>query len=132
MTVFVDTSAIFAILDADDDNYARASQIWLDLMEQAENLITNNYILVETSALLQSRLGIKAIRVFNEKLVPVMLVDWLNADQHQGAVTAVLTAGRRNLSLVDCSSFGTMRRLGIQDAFTFDPHFLEQGFDCIP
>jgi predicted nucleic acid-binding protein len=131
MTVFVDTSAFFAVLDADDDNHARARQIWLDFLEQGENLITNNYVLVETSALLQSRLGVKAIRIFSEKIVPVMTVDWLNADQHQNAVAALLTAGRRNLSLVDCSSFDTMRRQGIQDVFTFDSHFLEQGFDCI-
>ncbi|MDP2857839.1 MAG: VapC toxin family PIN domain ribonuclease, partial [Bacillota bacterium] len=45
---------------------------------------------------------------------------------------ALLTAGRRNLSLVDCVSFDVMRRLGMEKAFAFDAHFAEQGFQCMP
>lgn len=44
----------------------------------------------------------------------------------------VLTANRRQLSLVDCSAFETMRRLDIETVFTFDEHFREQGFNVIP
>jgi predicted nucleic acid-binding protein len=44
----------------------------------------------------------------------------------------LLTADRRQLSLVDCSSFETMRRLGIKKVFSFDEHFREQDFEVIP
>jgi len=40
----------------------------------------------------------------------------------------LLTAGRRELSLVDCVSFACMRRQGLTRAFHFDRHFREQGF----
>lgn len=43
----------------------------------------------------------------------------------------MLVAGRRDLSLVDCSSFVTMRRLGIKKAFALDEHFREQGFELL-
>jgi predicted nucleic acid-binding protein len=43
-------------------------------------------------------------------------------------MAALLTAGRRELSLVDCVSFACMRRLGITRALHFDRHFKEQGF----
>jgi predicted nucleic acid-binding protein len=48
------------------------------------------------------------------------------------AINTVLTANRRNLNLVDCSSFETMRRLGIKTIFTIDEHSKEQGFQVIP
>ena len=48
------------------------------------------------------------------------------------SVQDVFAANRRQLSLVDCSSFETMRRVRIEKVFTFDEHFREQGFEVIP
>ncbi|WP_051276324.1 Uma2 family endonuclease [Desulfovirgula thermocuniculi] len=36
------------------------------------------------------------------------------------------------LSPADCAFFATARRLGIKTVFTFDRHFAEQGFTCLP
>ncbi|MBN1145624.1 MAG: type II toxin-antitoxin system VapC family toxin [Anaerolineales bacterium] len=132
MTIFIDTSALYAVLCADDPNHKAARITWLDLLSQPEDLICTNYILVESFALIQNRLGIQAVRAFQEDVIPLLGVEWLGAVQHQAAISAVLIAGRKQLSLVDCASFETMRRLGITTAFAFDPHFKEQGFTCIP
>jgi len=51
---------------------------------------------------------------------------------HRSGVSALLAASRRKLSLVDCISFEIMRNSGIKTIFTFDSHFEEQGFHCIP
>ena len=59
-------------------------------------------------------------------------MDWIGEEQHDVAIQTVLTANRRNLSLVDCASFETMRRLGIETVFTFDEHFRDQGFKVVP
>ncbi len=91
-----------------------------------------SYVLVEAFALIQHRLGIGAVRAFQETIVPLLQVEWIDAPLHQRAVAALLTAGRRQLSLVDCASFEAMRSLGITTAFTFDRHFAEQGFSCLP
>lgn len=132
MRVFVDTSAFLAVLNADDRNHDRAKQVWTDLITQDALLICTNYVLVETFALVQHRLGMQAVRVFQEDILPVVNIEWVNGARHGAGVSAILTAGRRQLSLVDCVSFETMRQLGIDTAFVFDHHFEEQGFKIIP
>ena len=132
MSVFVDTSAFFAVLDADDENHDRARQVWEDLLTQEAVLICSNYVLVETLALVQHRLGLPAVRTFQEDIMPVLNVEWVDETIHQVGIASVLAAARRGLSLVDCVSFEIMRRLGIKTAFVFDHHFDEQGFECLP
>lgn len=51
---------------------------------------------------------------------------------HEKGINAVLSANRRELSLVDCVSFALIHELGIKDAFAFDVHFSEQGVCCHP
>lgn len=99
---------------------------------RGRTLVTSNYVLVETLALLQSRLGIEAVRTFDDGIAPLLRVLWVDFCVHQQAIAAVLTAGRRRLSLVDCSSFVLMRRHGLETAFAFDDHFAEQGLEVVP
>jgi predicted nucleic acid-binding protein len=47
-------------------------------------------------------------------------------------VAALLTANRRELSLVDCVSFEVMRRRDITSAFAIDTDFSKQGFTVVP
>jgi predicted nucleic acid-binding protein len=132
MNIFVDTSALFAVLDADDADHVRALRVWQDLTGRRDHLTCTNYILLETVTLAQKRMGLKAVRLFHESIMPVLRVHWVGVDEHQAAMHALLTANRRQLSLVDCTSFDVMRRLGIRTAFTLDEHFAEQGFECLP
>ena len=132
MTTFIDTSSLYAILDADDAHHAAAAAAWTELVEARASLITHSYCLVETFALVQHRLGLAAVRGLQESIVPLLGVQWVEPALHEAAVAALLIAGRRDLSLVDCVSFETMRRLGTTRAFTFDQHFGQQGFEVIP
>jgi uncharacterized protein len=131
VNVFVDTSAFYALLDADDENHAPAATAWRELMQSDRKAVTTNYVLVETFALIQSRLGLKATRAFQEDIVPVLTVEFVTPEIHQVGVAALFAASRRRLSLVDCVSFEVMRGLGIRSALTFDGHFHQQGFTTI-
>ena len=131
MTVFVDTSAFLAVLAADDEYHTMAAAIWRRLIRDEEPLVTNNYVLIETLALLQHRVGLHAVRAFQSKVMPSLIVRWVDETLHQQALTSILSANRRDLSLVDCASFQTMRLDGINRAFTFDQHFTEQGFQLV-
>ena len=101
MSVFVDTSALLAVLDAGDAQHPHARAAWETLLQQDEPLLTTSYVLVETFA-------------------------------HRLGVTALVAASRRQLSLVDCVSFATMRELGLDAAFAFDRDFADQGFRTLP
>jgi predicted nucleic acid-binding protein len=132
MTAFVDTSAFLAVIDRDDDHHSKADKAWKRLLDGDEPLVTSNYVLVETFAVLQHRIGIEAVREFERDVVPVVGIRWIGEHQHAAGISAVLSGGRRCLSLVDSTSFEVMKGLGIRRCFTFDGHFREQGFDCIP
>jgi len=56
---------------------------------------------------------------------------WLDITLHAQAILTLLTANRRALSIVDCSSFVFMHSQNISDAFAYDTHFEEQGFKCL-
>jgi predicted nucleic acid-binding protein len=132
MIVFVDTSAFYAGLDQDDINHKRAKNAWTHLLAGDARLLTSNYVLLETGALVQKRLGPGALRLIYQDFVPLLAVDWISRQRHQAGVEALLAAARRKLSLVDCISFQTMREYGSRTAFCFDSHFREEGFDIIP
>ena len=132
MTTFVDTVGLHAILNAADSAHSRAGAEWERMLRDDEELISTSYVVLETIALVQARLGIEAVRVLATDILPLLRIEWVDANLHGDALAALLTAGRRHLSLVDCVSFETMRRLQIRRAFTFDDHFAEQGFQVIP
>ncbi len=130
--IFVDSSAFFAILSADDINHQRASSCLRNLRKEGYTLFTNNYVVLESIAIIQKRLGLEKVHDFLEKIVTLLEIEWIDEDQHNSSTRMVFQSNQRRLSLVDCSSFQTMNRLGIDTAFTFDEHFREQGFTIIP
>ena len=132
MSVFVDTSAFLSILDGDDAHHPATAKVWGELLAADTLLVTSNYVLVETAALVQSRLGPAASRAFHQDLWPILHIEWVDAKVHAAATVILLSAERRKLSLVDCVSFEIMRLHQIDTAFTFDRHFREQGFVCLP
>ena len=132
MTTFVDTSALYAVLDASDASHPPARTAWAGLLARDDSLLTSNYVIGESFALLQRHLGLEAVRAFQDLVLPVLEVEWVDQADHATAVQAVLAADRRELSLVDCVSFQVMRRLGLRTVFAFDEHFEEQGFEVLP
>ena len=132
MSLFVDTSAVLAYLDPDQPRHAEVVAAWNDALDRDRLLVTSNYVLVETFALAQRRLGLEAVRGLAEVLVPLVETLWIDEGLHSTAVVALLTAGRRRLSLVDCTSFELMRRHGLTEALALDEDFARQGFRVVP
>jgi len=132
MNIFIDTSAFFALLDGDDAHHKKAKGVWGEVLKPENNLVTTNYVLIESFALIQNRLGLDALKEFQNDILPLIGIEWVPAHIHARAVSALLAVSKKSLSLVDCVSFEVIRYLGISKVFCFDPHFCEQGFGCIP
>jgi len=133
--IFVDTSAWLAISDVRDGNHTRAREVQRDLVTgKAGRLITTDYILDETLTLMRKRTGLDGARRFLAGLETSRSVQviWVGQEQFQSAKAAFLDQGTRSWSFTDCTSFVTMRELGITTAFAFDADFEQAGFEVRP
>jgi predicted nucleic acid-binding protein len=127
---FVDTSAIYAWADAADPNHQAAVRRLGGLLDAEEELLTHNYVLVESMALLQSRLGRGAALKLAAD-TDSFLVEWVDEELHHAAIVGLRQARRRKVSLVDHVSFLVMRRRGVTTAFAFDADFVSAGFQLV-
>jgi uncharacterized protein len=132
MRFFIDTSAFLAILNASDQFHLSAKKTWQEILTSDTTIYSSNYIILETIALLQHRFGLEAVRLFEGDVLPVIEIVWIDKTTHEKGMLALLTANRRDLSLVDCTSFEIIRQSGLEKAFTYDPHFREQRIPVIP
>jgi predicted nucleic acid-binding protein len=129
--VFIDTSAMLAILDASQPDHAAAKRSLRRLADENDELITHSYVVVEANALVQRRLGTDALRDLHHVVLGAIPVRMVDRALHDAAVVAQVAADRRRVSLVDWVSFAFMRREQIEHAFAYDEHFVEQGFQLV-
>lgn len=127
MRVFVDSSALYALLDEGDSNHAAAAETLAGL--QGSELITHAYVLVETLALVSRRLGRAAVERLLDSLLPVVAVAAVDASLHASALASYREAAASRISFVDRTSFAFMRANRLDVAFAFDADFVEGGFD---
>ena len=125
---FIDTSAFYALMDRSDQHHTPAAQIWKRFVEKNNPVLTSNYIVVETMALVQNRLGFDAASLWYRDILSMVRVIWIDSMTHDFAYELWLSLGRRQLSYVDCTSFAAMRQNRLEKVFGFDRHFEEQGF----
>ena len=131
LSTYIDTSAFLTILDADDPNHEIARRVWTDLVECEEALITSNYVVVETAALLHRRVGLEAVRWLQDDILAVINVEWVDKPAHDSAMGAHLSGSRRGPSLVDCIGFEIIRSRSVSSVLAYDKHFRNRGFTLI-
>jgi predicted nucleic acid-binding protein len=124
---FLDTSAIYALADRKDPQHQAAKEKLHGLLQVRETLLTHNYVLVESAALIQSRLGLDAAGKFMDS-ARAFEIDWVDKRLHNEAARRLKASRKRRVSFVDLVSFMVMRSHGVQVAFAFDRHFEEEGF----
>jgi uncharacterized protein len=130
VTVFVDTSALYIALDADDERHVELAATFGELA--GETLVTHNYVVTESAALVERRLGRRRARqLITDLLAPIEIV-WVDESIHGQATSAYLAARSKGPSLVDFASFEVMRRRGIRTALAADRDFADAGFEVVP
>ena len=133
--IFVDTGAWYA-LKATDDRFHRDAVIFYDFLKSGRHgsLVVSDYILDETSTLLMDTKGGDTATRFLDEILRSKSVHliWLDPQLFHEAVKTFTTGSSRGWSFTDCTSFELMRRLKITEAFAFDRHFSEAGFNRLP
>jgi len=123
--VLWDSSAILALLDADDADHARAVAVARQVASEGRPSFITNYIEVEAHALLVRRLGRTIAR---EWLLTGRLpvVRALPAEEER-AREIVTRHTDKDWTLCDAISFAVLETRHIPRVFTFDHHFRQYG-----
>ncbi len=133
--IFVDTSAWYA-LKATDDGFHDDAVTFYDVLMAGRHgsLIVSDYILDETATLLMNTKGGGIAPGFLDEALQsksVRLI-WIDPQLFHQAAKTFKSGSDRGWSFTDCTSFELMHRLKIREAFAFDRHFSEAGFDRLP
>jgi predicted nucleic acid-binding protein len=126
--IFIDTSAFLAALDKGDKFHPAAANKWSALARGKSELWTTDYVRLESWSLIQRRLGAEAVKAFQDDWLPLCKIHEVGPGGFERAAAQWRIAQRRNLSLVDLTSFDAMRQLAIRTALAFDQHFQEMGY----
>jgi len=127
-TVIVDTSGFYALLDGGDPFHARARECFEQAVEESWQLVTTSYILHESWALIQARLGWDAVDAWRDRVVSSCDIVWVDATLHGLGEARCRQARERRLSLTDCVTIEVMRRDRIDEIIGDDEHFFREGF----
>jgi predicted nucleic acid-binding protein len=128
--IFLDSSGLYALADRDDDDHEQAVKDMETMENSQEPVLTHCYVVVETAALLQKRLGHAAATTFLQDAADFTVV-WVTPELHAEAVREFSARKRSKLSFVDVMSFLVMRREGVTEYFGFDGHFGAEGFTAV-
>jgi uncharacterized protein len=122
-TLFVDTSAFYAIADGDDRHHREALSA-LRASVGTERIMTSDHIVVESWLLICSRLGRRAAMKFWDAVaVEVFTVVGVTAQDVRRGREIAREWPDQSFSIVDCTSFAIIERLVIDRVLAFDAPF---------
>jgi predicted nucleic acid-binding protein len=123
--VLWDSSAILALLDADDADHERAVAAADHIVADRRPSFVTNYIEAEAHALLLRKLGRAIARQW--LLTGGLPVLRVLPQEEERAKTILATHADKDWSLCDTISFAVLESRGARIAFTFDRHFRHYG-----
>jgi predicted nucleic acid-binding protein len=121
--VLWDSSAILALLDADDADHQRAVAVAGQIASGKRPSFITNYIEVEAHALLLRKLGRMLAREW--LLTGSLPVIRALPEEEDRAREISAKHSDKDWSLCDAISFAVLDVRGVRRAFTFDRHFLQ-------
>jgi hypothetical protein len=131
--LFVDTSAFYALEDADDRHHEEARAIHRWCLFSRPLLFTTHHVMDESITLLGARLNpARAVR-FARRLLSSRAIHVVRTDDalEYAALNVYERFDDGRLSFTDCVSFAVMRALEIPAAFAFDHDFERAGFQRV-
>lgn len=128
--VFVDSSALLALLDGDDPRQNSVKAAFADHREA--ELVTHGYVVAESLAVARRRLGIEAtVSLLDDVLPPIEILP-VDAELHAAAQRLYRASLPSPTSFVDQVSLELMARDGITAALALDPDLAQSGVTVLP
>ena len=131
--VFIDTSALYALVNRGDFAHAAAKTAVAKLLQMGRLLVATDYVLAETVNLANARGGsLLAGRVLD--LVEQsrgLRLEWVGPERFETAKVFFRQQADHGYSFTDCTSFVLMRELRLTGALTTDRHFRAAGFEVL-
>jgi len=133
-TIFVDTEAWFALTDKSDQYHNRAVEIYPKLLNSYRHLTTTNLVIAECYILIRRSIGHRPGIAFLENLgaSPRVIKIYSDSVLEKAAEETLQKYQDQDFSYTDAVSFAVMNQYGIEQAFSFDVHFVTAGFTLIP
>ena len=131
--VFLDTSGLIAVVNADDQWHAAAESVWRELLASGAQLATTSLVLIE--------LGDGLSRIQHRPLA-IQIYDSLHAaerieivqttsDHEERAWQLFRQTSDKEWGMTDCASMIVMRDNDVTRVFSSDHHFEQAGFEIL-
>ena len=129
---FIDSSAFIGQTCRDDQYHRQARKISKRLKKNSIG-VTTDYVLSETLTFLSLRVGHYAAIKFYETIHEVanLIIVYTTKKDFYQAMEIFKQYHDKDFSFVDCMSFAIMNQQNLFQAFTFDQHFAQAGFEKV-
>ena len=128
--VFVDTSALIALLDADDHRHAQARDAFEAMAD--DRLMTHGYVVAESIAVTRRHFGVEGVIRLVDDLLPVTETVSISPELHEEALRSYRRSMPSPASFVDQVSFRLIESLEIGTIFALDADFGSLGLIVVP
>jgi hypothetical protein len=124
---FIDTLFVIALVNQRDQYHGQAAE--LAVSYEAQQFLTTDAVLLEIGNALARKYRRQAVEIIEDFLSSedVELVR-LTPELFDQAFALYKAHEDKEWGLIDCISFVAMQQAKVQDALTFDQHFVQAGF----
>ncbi|HXG22434.1 MAG TPA: PIN domain-containing protein [Methylomirabilota bacterium] len=118
-------------MNSKDHHHGEAALLFEHAVQETWRLLTSNFVLSETHALVLTRLG-RDLAADWLRDVPAAVVR-VTAQDEAKAKQILFRYRDKEFSYCDATSFAVMERLRLRHVMSFDPHFTQYGkFTVVP
>ncbi len=125
MRVFVDSSALVALIVKNDGNHEKAVSCLRLMTDNKAEMVISNFVVAEAYNLLAARTYPGKAREW--LLTNTWSVERVTLADEKEATKVIEKYSDKDFSYTDSTSFALIKRLGFDFAFTYDRHFEQYG-----
>lgn len=132
--LFLDASFAIAAKLKRDQQHGVVADLWRRLLLASVRVVTTTFVVDEIAAFLASRGDHSAAVEMGEIMMASSHVELIHVDEQLFNLgwNYFIRHDDKRYSLTDCISFVVMEQRGLRQALTFDQHFGQAGFECLP